>query len=69
MIERKRVRQLAARKSREHVFHRCDARLHVEQLAHVVLGEDENAHENTSVRLSRSVGDRSISRASNAGAR
>ena len=41
--------QLAAGERREDVLHRGDARLHVEQLAHVVLGEDEHAHAKTSV--------------------
>ena len=58
--EAQRVRQLAAREPGEDALHRRHAGLHVEQSAHVVLGEDQNAHENTSVRWSRSAGERVI---------
>ena len=39
-----RVVELAARERREHLGHRLDARLHVEELADVVLGEDDHGN-------------------------
>ena len=42
----KRLVELAPSQRREHLRHRLDTRLHVEESAHVVLGEDEDAHAN-----------------------
>src|SRR5262249_26351905 len=59
--------ELLALQRTEHLGHRLDARLHVEELPHFLVIQDQQAHANTSVRVAASAGSSSRPSASRTG--